>query len=58
MTEKLWYWVAMFGGMILIGSGLLLDFPNFGQGRTWMQIAHIAHTVAAVGVIMFFFVHL
>ena len=56
--QKLWYWAAMLGGLILIVSGLVLDFPNFGQERTWMQVAHLTHTVAAVGVVMFFFVHL
>ena len=56
--QKSWYWVAMLGGFVMIASGLLLDFPNFQQGREWLQDAHIVHTIAAVGVMAFFIVHL
>jgi len=56
--QKAWYWVAMLGGFVLIASGLTLDFPNFQQGREWLQDAHVIHTIAAVGVIAFFIVHL
>lgn len=56
--QKAWYWVAMLGGMVLVASGLILDFPNFQQGRQLMHDAHLFHTVAAVAVIAFFFVHL
>jgi formate dehydrogenase subunit gamma len=56
--QKAWFWVAMLGGFALIGSGLVLDFPNFQQGREWLQDAHVIHTIASVGVIAFFFVHL
>lgn len=56
--QKVWYWVAMLGGMALIVTGLILDFPNFQQGRELMQWSHLFHTLAAVGVMAFFFVHL
>lgn len=56
--QKAWYWVAMLGGLILVASGLVLDFPNFQQGREWLQGAHVVHTIAAIGVIAFFLVHL
>ncbi len=56
--QKMWYWVAMLGGLVLIVSGLVLDFPNFQQGRAWLQYAHVIHTIAAIGVIAFFAVHL
>ena len=56
--QKSWYWVAMLGGFVLIASGLTLDFPNFQQGREWLQDAHVIHTIAAVGVMAFFIVHL
>jgi formate dehydrogenase subunit gamma len=56
--QKAWYWVAMLGGFVLIFSGLVLDFPNFQQGREWLQDAHVIHTIAAVGVTAFFIVHL
>jgi formate dehydrogenase subunit gamma len=57
--QKLWYWVAMLGGFMLITSGLSLDFTNFfQQGREWLQGAHVVHTIASIGVIAFFIVHL
>jgi formate dehydrogenase subunit gamma len=58
--QKSWYWVAMLGGFVLIASGLFLDFPNLfqQQGREWLQGAHVIHTIASVGVIAFFIVHL
>ena len=56
--QKAWYWVAMLGGLVLVASGLVLDFPNFQQGREWLQYAHIIHTIASVGVMAFFIVHL
>ncbi|UCC55787.1 MAG: formate dehydrogenase subunit gamma [Gammaproteobacteria bacterium] len=57
--QKAWYWVAMLGGFVLVASGLVLDFPNiFQQGREWLQGAHVIHTIVAIGVIVFFFVHL
>jgi formate dehydrogenase subunit gamma len=34
-------------GIIVSASGLVLDFPNFGQVRETMQIANVVHAVAA-----------
>ena len=56
--QKSWYWVAMLGGLVLVISGLFLNFPNFEQSREWLQGAYVIHTIAAVAVIAFFFVHL
>lgn len=47
--EKAWFW----GGVVVLGvivsaTGLVLDFPNFGQGREAMQLANIIHATAAV----------
>lgn len=56
--QKVWYWVAMLGGTVLVVTGLILDFPNFQQGREIMQWSHLLHTIASIGVVAFFFVHL
>ncbi|WP_455365677.1 formate dehydrogenase subunit gamma, partial [Kaarinaea lacus] len=56
--QKAWFWVAILGGLVLVGSGLVLDFANYGQGRQMMQDAHIIHSISSVVVIAFFFVHL
>jgi formate dehydrogenase subunit gamma len=50
--EKVWFWLGVtLLGMIVSGTGLVLDFPNFGQGREAMQLANVIHAVAAVGFI-------
>ena len=47
--EKLWFW----GGMVLLGTlvsvtGLILDFPNWAQGRQVMQQSNVIHAICAV----------
>jgi len=56
--QKAWFWTAILGGLVLVVSGLVLDFANYGQGRTTMQGAHVIHTISSVVVIGFFIVHL
>lgn len=46
--EKLWYWFMAVGGIIVCVSGLVLDFPLFGQTRGTMQIANIVHGLLSV----------
>ena len=49
LGEKLLtYWVIATVGVVACISGLVLDFPNFGQVRETMQIANIVHGVATV----------
>jgi formate dehydrogenase subunit gamma len=47
--EKVWFW----GGMVVLGAvvsitGLILDFPNWEQGREAMQQSNVIHAIAAV----------
>lgn len=47
--EKVWFW----GGVVLLGvvvsvTGLILDFPNWNQGRELMQQANVIHAIAAI----------
>ena len=47
--EKSWFWF----GVVLLGltvsaTGLVLDFPAFGQTRQDMQLAHVIHATAAI----------
>ncbi|HXN14946.1 MAG TPA: formate dehydrogenase subunit gamma, partial [Usitatibacter sp.] len=47
--EKAWFW----GGMVVLGvlvsvTGLVLDFPNWNQGREIMQGANVVHAIAAL----------
>lgn len=46
--EKVWFW----GGLMVLGlvvgaSGLVLNFPNFGQTRATMQLANLVHLTGA-----------
>jgi formate dehydrogenase subunit gamma len=56
--EKAWFW----GGLVLLGAfvsvtGLILDFPNWNQGRELMQYANVIHAIAAVFFISAAFAH-
>jgi len=47
--EKVWFWL----GLVVLGSivsvtGLILDFPNWAQGREAMQQANVIHAIAAI----------
>lgn len=57
--EKAWFW----GGVVLLGTivsvtGLILDFPNWNQGRELMQQANVIHAIAAVIFIAMSFAHI
>lgn len=55
--EKLWFWfIAIVGGAVCV-TGLILDFPGFGQTRQTMQIANVIHAVASIAWISLFFGH-
>lgn len=58
-AEKGWFWggVALLG-LIVGGSGLVLDFPNFDQTRLTMQIANITHAVGALLFVLASFGHI
>ena len=50
--EKMWFW----GGLVFLGgavsvTGLILDFPNWNQGREIMQQANVIHAIAAISFI-------
>jgi formate dehydrogenase subunit gamma len=57
--EKAWFW----GGMVLLGAvvsvtGLILDFPNWNQGREMMQLANLVHGAGAILFIAGAFAHI
>jgi formate dehydrogenase subunit gamma len=56
--EKVWFWIVfLLGGGLVCVSGLVLDFPNFGQSRETMQLANLIHGTAAILWIAIFFGH-
>jgi len=46
--EKVWFWLVTFLGLTVVISGLVLDFPNFGQSRETMQTTLIIHAIGAL----------
>ena len=56
--EKLWFWVASIGGLAVIISGMVLDFPIFGQTRETMEFYLFVHGIAAIVLILFAFGHI
>lgn len=56
--QKMWYWAVALGGLAIVASGLIMYFPNFGQGRPFIQDAHMIHTLVSVFVISFMIVHI
>ena len=46
--EKLWFWLGLVAlGIVMSVTGLILDFPNWNQGREAMQYANIVHVIGA-----------
>jgi formate dehydrogenase subunit gamma len=56
--EKLWFWVASIVGLGVIVSGVVLDFPIFGQTRATMEFYHWVHSVSAIILIVVSFGHI
>ena len=46
--EKAWFWLMALAGLGVGVTGVLLDFPIWGQTRQTMQIAHIIHAAVAI----------
>jgi formate dehydrogenase subunit gamma len=48
MGEKSMFWLLALVGVVIVGSGLVLVFPVFGQARITMELAHVSHAVTTV----------
>jgi formate dehydrogenase subunit gamma len=46
--EKGWFWLVFLFGIGVGMSGILLDFPIWGQSRFAMQLSHVVHVTLAV----------
>ncbi len=46
--EKVWFWLIAFFGITVGFTGLLLDFPLWGQTRFTMQVSLVVHAVASI----------
>ena len=46
--EKAWFWLIVLFGLGVGVTGVLLDFPIWGQDRQTMQLSLVVHTITAV----------
>lgn len=57
--EKVWFWGGLTVlGLVMAATGLILDFPNWNQGRGAMQLSEQVHLIAAVLFILGAFGHI
>ena len=56
--EKGWFWIAALVGGTIVVSGMVLDFPIFGQTRETMEFYHVIHSIAAIIMIIASFGHI
>lgn len=58
MGEKIWFWLLMLAGLVIAATGLILEFPFFGQTRSLMALSLVLHAVGAVALIGAAFGHI
>jgi formate dehydrogenase subunit gamma len=46
--EKGWFWLIFLFGIAVGVTGIMLDFPGWGQTRFTMQLSHVIHASVAV----------
>ena len=47
--QKVLFWIMVVAcGLTLVVTGLILDFPNFNQVRSTMQVANVVHMIAGL----------
>ncbi len=56
--EKGWFWLASIAGLLIAATGIVLDFPGYGQTREVMQWAETIHATAAVVLLAVAFGHI
>lgn len=57
--EKVWFWFGvMLLGLVSGATGLVLDFPNFEQARSVMQLVNVLHAISAVLFIVMALAHI
>jgi len=58
-AEKSWFWFGVTAlGIVMSVTGLILDFPNFAQGRNTMQLTNVIHGIAGLIFIAMSFGHI
>ena len=55
--EKVWFWFICTVGLVVIASGLVMNFPNWGFSRADMQFANLIHGTCAIAWVALWFGH-
>lgn len=58
MGEKVWFWLLILVGLVISVTGIILEFPYFGQTQIIMVLSLLLHGVGAVLLIGFAFGHI
>jgi len=53
-----WFWLVVIFGIIVGITGVLLDFPIWGQSRFTMQVSHVIHAITAILFVTFSLGHI
>jgi formate dehydrogenase subunit gamma len=56
--EKILFWLVILFGLLVSASGLILNFPIFGQSRLFLQQSHVVHSAVAIVFIALVFGHI
>lgn len=48
LGEKGWFWLATVVGLVVVVTGVIMDFAIFGQSRFTMQVSQILHAVGSI----------
>jgi formate dehydrogenase subunit gamma len=56
--EKGWFWLVFLFGTAVGITGILLDFPIWGQTRFIMQLSHVIHATVAILFVSVLFGHI
>ena len=56
--EKIWFWLVIVVGLTISVTGLILEFPFFGQDRPLMALSLVLHGVGAVLLVAGLFGHI
>lgn len=56
--EKIFFWLVMSVGSVVVISGLVLDFPIFNQSRETMEFFHVVHSISSIAIFVVSFGHM
>ncbi|TNG01310.1 MAG: formate dehydrogenase subunit gamma [Gammaproteobacteria bacterium] len=46
--EKTWFWLSILVGLVVVVTGLILNFPIFGLDRAAMELSLVVHGISSV----------